>query len=320
MALSLQVSRAAGELAQAVYDFLPGSGNATWRGHVSFRTVAEKVGVGGFCQQGSKLPMVTVLIEKTLELRRDIFEPLIIEIVRAGMVYRRGKSNPVTFGEMTKINQHIAAIGFKFPDLWDPAFLSSLATDPPVTPSNAKTDEEPSRKDEEAERRQRSSALQELKTKFFGLHGESNRAKAGILLERLLNELFAINDLAPREPFRVVGEQIDGSFELDHEIYLMEAKWEREPIQPKDLYVFREKVEGKSKYTRGVFISINGYTANASDALTRGKQPSFFTMDGYDLTMILSEDMDLPVFLRRRQRILAEEGQVSVTYSRVPRI
>jgi restriction endonuclease Mrr len=113
----------------------------------------------------------------------------------------------------------------------------------------------------------------------------------------------------------VVAEQIDGSFELDYEVYLLEAKWQQDPGPASDLYVFREKVEGKSKFTRGVFLSINGVSSDAADAITRGKQPNFFIIDGYDIMMLLEDNMDLAVFLRRRQRLLAEEGRVCVSFA-----
>jgi hypothetical protein len=112
-------------------------------------------------------------------------------------------------------------------------------------------------------------------------------------------------------------EQIDGSFELDYEVYLLEAKWHQEPSPAADLYVFREKVEGKSKFTRGVFLSINGVSRDAVDAITRGKQPNFFIIDGYDVMMLLEDIMNLPVFLRRRQRLLAEEGHVCVPFGQL---
>jgi hypothetical protein len=85
MSLSLRESRAVTDLAELLYDFLPGSGNPNWKGHVSFKTVAEKVGVGTFWQAGSKTPMITALLEKTLEHRRDRFESLIVEVVRAAI-------------------------------------------------------------------------------------------------------------------------------------------------------------------------------------------------------------------------------------------
>jgi hypothetical protein len=151
-----------------------------------------------------------------------------------------------------------------------------------------------------------------------------DRAAAGFKLEMLLNRLFAMFDLAPRQPFRVVGEQIDGSFELNYEVYLVEAKWEKSPLPVADLYVFREKIEGKSPYTRGVLIALEGVSEPAKEAITRGKQPKFFVVNGHDLMMVLSEQIDLPEFLRQRQRLLAEEGLVVVPFgqlcagSRVP--
>lgn len=83
------------------------------------------------------------------------------------------------------------------------------------------------------------------------------------------------------------------------------------------LLVFRGKIEGKSAFTRGVFISLNGITDEARQAITHGKQPTFYTIDGYDLTMVLSDEVDLPEFLRHRRRLLAEEGQVAVPFRRL---
>ncbi len=45
------------------------------------------------------------------------------------------------------------------------------------------------------------------------------------------------------------------------------------------------------------------------------KAPSFFVMNGHDLIMILTGAMPLPEFLKRRVRLLAEEGCVCVTFA-----
>src|SRR5258708_2087029 len=62
---------------------------------------------------------------------------------------------------------------------------------------------------------QRSHKLSQLREEFNQLAVESNRSKAGLGLEKLLNRLFELFELFPRQAFRVTGEQIDGSFELD---------------------------------------------------------------------------------------------------------
>lgn len=161
---------------------------------------------------------------------------------------------------------------------------------------------------------QDSQQLLSLSEEFSRLALEPDRSKAGLALERLLNRLFELSHLKPRQPFRVVGEQIDGSFELDGQIYLVESKWERHALPEADLLVFRGKIEGKSTFTRGVFIALNDVTGPARDAITRGKAPSFFVVNGHDLMMILSGTMGLPEFLRRRVRLLAEEGRVCVPF------
>jgi|HubBroStandDraft_6_1064221.scaffolds.fasta_scaffold368052_1 hypothetical protein len=160
-----------------------------------------------------------------------------------------------------------------------------------------------------------SRSLAELKDEFLKLIEEKDRNKAGLQFESFLNRLFALFDLKPKRPFKIAGEQIDGSFDLDHEIYLLELKWENHPLPQAPLLVFREKIEGKSAFTRGVFVAVNGITSEAHDAITRGKQPLFFVVDGHDLLMILSEAMSLPEFLRRRVRLLLEEGRVCVPFS-----
>ena len=311
--MSLKESRALRELADTLYDFLPGPGSAAWKGHVSFKSVAEQVGVGDFWQPGSKLPMLTSLLERTLQFRRGRFEPLVVEIVRAGLTYRQKNGKPLPPDEVEKINGLILEIGFKFPDLWDQAFLASLRAGGAARATERIQQERAAETLRESQRTQRSVDLEALKREFLGLHESRDRQQAGLQLEKVMNKLFALHDLAPRELFRIVGEQIDGSFELDYEIYLLEAKWQQDPSPAADLYVFREKVAAKSQFTRGVFLSINGVSRDAQDAITRGKQPNFFVIGGYDIMILLEDNMDLRTFLRRRQRLLAE-GRVCVPY------
>jgi hypothetical protein len=162
--------------------------------------------------------------------------------------------------------------------------------------------------------RKHSEELNLLSQDLFDLYNQTDRQHAGLAFERILNRLFSLNGLNPREPFRIVGEQIDGSFELDYETYIVEAKWEKYPLPEADLLVLRGKIEGKSAYTRGVFIAFNGITDQAKQAIIRGKQPNFFVIDGYDLTMVLSGQVFLKELLRQKRRILAEEGLVFVPY------
>ena len=141
-----------------------------------------------------------------------------------------------------------------------------------------------------------SQELVQLKDHLFQLSKEMNRDKAGIALEGLLNRLFMLFELNPRSAFRIVGERMDGSFTLDGEVYLVESKWEKYALPEADLLVFG-KSEGKSTFTRGVFIALNDVTEQAVDAITRGKSPSFFVINGEELLMVLSEAIRLKISL-----------------------
>src|SRR4051812_44219662 len=113
MALSLKESRACSDMASILSHFLPGSGNASWKGHTSFRTIAANIGVGDYWQSGSKEPMVNALLQRTLEHHRSLFETLILDVVRAGIAYRQKKDSPISEKEIERLNGHLLEVGFK---------------------------------------------------------------------------------------------------------------------------------------------------------------------------------------------------------------
>jgi hypothetical protein len=306
MSSSLLESKAATDLARLFYDFLPGSGGRSWRGHVTFETVATQVGVGEFWSGGSKEPALARLLEQTLKHRRNRFEPLVLAIVSEGIKYRRSKKSEVREAEIRAVNRVIKDIGYKFADLWDPSFLASLEMDSVTPPEQPVTtvDYEPTPLGVIQ------SELPVLRAEFYRLASISDRQAAGLALEKLLNRLFHIFDLNPREAFKLTGEQIDGTFVLDHETYLLEAKWEARPVNEAALLTFRGKIEGKSGFTRGLFLSINGFTTEALASITRGKQPTFVLADGADLSPVFEQAIRFDDLLRHKVRNLAETGDM----------
>lgn len=93
----------------------------------------------------------------------------------------------------------------------------------------------------------------------------------GYAFEKFLKELFDVCGLSGRASFRLVGEQIDGSFELMGETYLLEAKWTNQQIDASDLRAFNAKVEDKASWSRGLFISNSGFTEDGLQAFGTGK-------------------------------------------------
>ena len=312
MGLSLAQTQAVSELARHLYDYLPGS--SAWQGTYTFAHAASEIGVGALWQGGSKLPALTSLLEQTLERSPGAFCPLVERIVSNGIKYRSKKGNPPTRSDVENLNDIVQKVGFKIPALWAPAFLDSLPK-PRTEAVRQQVEVAANDSARENERRQLDAKFAELRATFLGLQAEPDRGAAGLSLERVLNELFALYDLEPNEPFRVVGEQIDGSFLLDSEVYLLEAKWTASPVGESELLVFRGKVEGKSSFTRGLFISINGFSRPAMQAITTGKQPTFVMMDGADLYRVLEGHLRLDGLLRTKVRRLAERGQPFVPVS-----
>lgn len=128
----------------------------------------------------------------------------------------------------------------------------------------------------------------------------------GYAFEGFLKELFDASGLAAREPFRLRGEQIDGSFQLGSEIYLLEAKWLGLPIGVAELHTFHGKIEQKAAWTRGLFVSNSGFTDDGLVAFGRGKR--VICMDGLDLYEMLDREIPLNQVLERKIRRAAETG------------
>lgn len=156
------------------------------------------------------------------------------------------------------------------------------------------------------------TALAELKEKLLTLQSLQAQPR-GFELERFLKQLFDVHGLKPRSSFRLIGEQIDGSFELDSHTYLLEAKWKQEPSGQSDLLIFREKVENKSTWTRGLFLSISGFTKEGIIAYSRGRATNIIGMDGQDLFFIVSGEISLIDAISRKARRAAETGEFYVS-------
>jgi hypothetical protein len=128
----------------------------------------------------------------------------------------------------------------------------------------------------------------------------------GYAFEGFLKGLFDTFGLAAQEPFRLRGEQIDGSFQLASEIYLLEAKWHGQPIGVAELHTFHGKIEQKAAWTRGLFVSNSGFTEDGLTAFGRGKR--VICMDGLDLYEMLNREIPLNHVLERKVRRAAETG------------
>ena len=147
--------------------------------------------------------------------------------------------------------------------------------------------------------------IAKIKTDLVEVRSLSPQAR-GYAFEGFLKELFDAFGLAAQEPFRLRGEQIDGSFQLGSEIYLLEAKWHGQPIGVGELHTFHGKLEQKAAWTRGLFVSNSGFTDDGLVAFGRGKR--VICMDGLDLYEMLDRGIPFNQVLERKVRRAAETG------------
>jgi len=147
--------------------------------------------------------------------------------------------------------------------------------------------------------------LAQLKGELLGLSQLAPQAR-GYAFEKFLTRLFNAYGLSAREPFRLKGEQIDGSFQFASETYLLEAKWEGQLTGVADLHTFHGKIEQKAAWTRGLFVSNCGFTDDGLAAFGRGKR--VICMDGLDIYDMLDREVPLNHVLERKVRSAAETG------------
>jgi hypothetical protein len=300
--LTLAQTQAISDLAEFIADYLPGKPHPFADPAISFPGVASRIGVGAFWpQSGSKVPSVTTLLERTLDREARLFCNLVLEIVRVGLKYRQRK-NPITREDVETLDALVRRVGFGIKDFRDPVFLNTLPASPRSSPAaggaRARPVVDP-------------SELNDLKRQFQEL-AELAPVVRGFEFEKFLGRLFEASGLAPRSAFKMIGEQIDGSFELQGQTYLVEAKWQGMRLGQADLLVFSGKVSGKAQWARGLVISYSGYSDEGLHAFRVGKQTNIVCMDRSDLRFVLDGRASLADLIARKARRAVEENSAFV--------
>lgn len=161
-------------------------------------------------------------------------------------------------------------------------------------------------------RRRESQDLSVLKKAFTQLYGDKLTPQArGKFFEKFLQEIFNQQSIRMGEAFRIVGEEIDGSFKFEGENYIVEAKWQDASSSTGQLYKFAHKVDGKM-HGRGVFISVNGFSNEAIKAVVHGKHIKTMLIDGADLNFVLEGLVSLTELLDYKIRAAQTRGEVYV--------
>ena len=133
----------------------------------------------------------------------------------------------------------------------------------------------------------------------------------GFAFERFLHNAFERSGFQAGSSFRNTGEQIDGSFKLEGETYLLEAKWTERLTNASELHSFNGKLE-KAAWTRGVFISYNGFSEEGLIAF--GRAGRLVCVEGRDIYESFKDHIPLGRLISGKVRKAAESGKPFVPY------
>ena len=149
-----------------------------------------------------------------------------------------------------------------------------LPSHDPSTPAR-----EASKEAKPPERGPSPAVRQKLHDEFLEMFPMEPHAR-GYAFEKFLCRFFDQWDLNSRGGFRNIGEQIDGSFVHDNEVYLLEAKWHASKTDAATLHSFQGKISERVVWARGLFISYEGFTSQAFASFTSRQ---IILMDGMDI-------------------------------------
>jgi len=160
-------------------------------------------------------------------------------------------------------------------------------------------------KKQEIEKRQKLvERFENIKSRFNALFSMSDPQERGKALEPVLNDLFSFYRISLSEAFTVtvennVIEQIDGAILLDGRVYLVEMKWEKEPIGADKVGRFISRLFTRTD-VGGIMISNSSFTTTAvttaNEALSQRKIVLIDLKDIYD---IVDSKKSLQQFLRQ---------------------
>ncbi|MGO9961831.1 MAG: restriction endonuclease [Acidimicrobiales bacterium] len=155
----------------------------------------------------------------------------------------------------------------------------------------------------------RQEKVRQLRADFYAMAASKDSTQErGYGLEDLLADLFELNEITYRRPYRTATEQIDGHFTFKGFDYLVEARWRADQPTAGDLGAFKSKIDNKLASTRGVFVSIVGFRPEVVLAATQGTTSNIVLIDGEDLTLILEGHVSLSDGLDLKVQKAAQEG------------
>lgn len=148
---------------------------------------------------------------------------------------------------------------------------------------------------------------QALASDLLKLDAIKDAQRRGYDFEKYLNKLFGVFGLDPHASYRTDTDQIDGSFILNGNTVLLEAKYRVASLSKNDLILFENKVTRKSSFARGLFVSLSDFDENVINYF-KDRSSRIIAFSVPELYLMCIEEKDLKEVLARKFRYLDEYG------------
>ena len=136
----------------------------------------------------------------------------------------------------------------------------------------------------------------------------------GYAFEKFIHTLFDQEELAHKSSYRPTGEQIDGTVMVG-KVFLIETKWEDNPIPASEVYAFQGKVRRKFEGTSGIFWSMSGYSEEAIPLIEREQNVLLF--DESDMYGILKGEISFTSLCREKHLRATSHGELYFPWSKM---
>lgn len=148
-----------------------------------------------------------------------------------------------------------------------------------------------------------------LKRELLNIEKEPTQQQKGYAFEIYLKHLFEAFNLEVKASYRTGNDQIDGSFILNGNTVLIEAKYRTVEISKDDLLLFSHKIESKSPFTKGVFMTLSMPSGKTIDYFyDKSSRLILFTVE--EIYILLENKNSLVDILTKKFRHLEETGNI----------
>lgn len=148
-----------------------------------------------------------------------------------------------------------------------------------------------------------------LNTSLLAIEDIPSPQAKGYAFEKYLNSLFKAFGLDPHASYRTEYDQIDGSFILDGNTILIEAKYKANTIPKDDLILFSNKIGSKSHFSKGLFITYSRVDERAIEYFTDSSS-RLVVLTVEELFIMCQNNIPLQNVLQAKYRSLDERGLI----------